>query len=418
MIDKNFRDAIALKWRALVSILIVNIFRRYTDMFKRTRLKIMIFITTTVMLLLVGTVGAIALSSYIEEYNQTVGADKNGLLELFEYSVPDEDAATKTDSEGDASKTRSEDAAAKTGNEDVIEKTSGEADLVKTGGEDSGEESGTERGYDHNSLPKKEMEAQLSIIKRFVGVLIRNTFRIGLVIVILVFSMSYFIAGWILKPLEESYKRQKQFISDAGHELKTPVATINANAELLYGDIGDNKWLDNIRYESRRMTDLIRQLLDLVRTETVKNIKEDVDLGRIVMGSALVYEGVAFEKGYLIETDIDDDIVIHADKGQMEQLIEILLDNAIDHASGDGAINISLKKDRSRVILSISNPGDEITDEDMKNLFERFYRADKAHSDNGHYGLGLAIAKAIVTSHKGSISVKSSDGINTFTVEL
>ena len=387
-------------------------------MFKRTRLKIMIFITTTVMLLLVGTVGAIALSSYIEEYNQTVGADKNGLLELFEYSVPDEDAAATTGSEGDASKTGSEDAAAKTGNEDGIEKTSGEAALEKTGGEDSGEESGTERGYDHSSLPRKDMEAQLSIIKRFVGVLIRNTFRIGLVIVILVFSMSYFIAGWILKPLEESYKRQKQFISDAGHELKTPVATIDANAELLYGDIGDNKWLDNIRYESRRMTELIRQLLDLVRTETVKNIKEDVDLGRIVMGGALVYEAVAFEKGYLIETDIDDDIVICADKGQMEQLAAILIDNAIDHASGDGAINISLKKDRSRVILSISNPGDEITDEDMKNLFERFYRADKAHSDNGHYGLGLAIAKAIVTSHKGSISVKSSDGINTFTVEL
>jgi signal transduction histidine kinase len=262
------------------------------------------------------------------------------------------------------------------------------------------------------------MEAQLSIIKRFVGVLIRNTFRIGLFIVILVFSLSYFIAGWILKPLEESYKRQKQFISDAGHELKTPVATIDANAELLYSDIGDNKWLDNIRYESRRMTELIRQLLDLVRTETVKNIKEDVDLGRIVMGSALVYEAVAFEKGYLIETDIDDDIVIHADKGQMEQLAAILIDNAIDHASGDGVINISLKKDRSRVILSISNPGDEITDEDMKNLFERFYRADKSHSDNGHYGLGLAIAKAIVTSHKGSISVKSGGGVNVFTVEL
>lgn len=369
-------------------------------MFKRTRLKIMIFITTTVMLLLVGTVGAIALSSYIEEYNQTVGADKNGLLELFEYSVPDEAAA------------------AKTGNEDGIEKTSGEAALEKTGGEDSGEESGTEWGYDHSSLPRNDMEAQLSIIKRFVGVLIRNTFRIGLFIVILVFSLSYFIAGWILKPLEESYKRQKQFISDAGHELKTPVATIDANAELLYGDIGDNKWLDNIRYESRRMTELIRQLLDLVRTETVKNIKEDVDLGRIVMGSALVYEAVAFEKGYLIETDIDDDIVIHADKGQMEQLAAILIDNAIDHASGDGAINISLKKDRSRVILSISNPGDEITDEDMKNLFERFYRADKSHSDNGHYGLGLAIAKAIVTSHKGSISVKSGGGVNVFTVEL
>ncbi len=373
MIDKNFREAIALKWRALVSILIVNIFRRYIDMFKRTRLKIMIFITTTVMLLLVGTVGAIALSSYIEEYNQTVGADKNGLLELFEYSVPDEDAAAKT---------------------------------------------GSEWGYDHSSLPRKDMEAQLSIIKRFVGVLIRNTFRIGLFIVILVFSLSYFIAGWILKPLEESYKRQKQFISDAGHELKTPVATIDANAELLYGDIGDNKWLDNIRYESRRMTELIRQLLDLVRTETVKNIKEDVDLGRIVMGSALVYEAVAFEKGYLIETDIDDDIVIHADKGQMEQLAAILIDNAIDHASGDGAINISLKKDRSLVILSISNPGDKITDEDMKNLFERFYRADKAHSNNGHYGLGLAIAKAIVTSHKGSISVKSGGGVNVFTVEL
>ena len=348
-------------------------------MFKKTRIKIMIFITTTVMLLLAGTVGAISLSSYIEEYNQTAGPGQGGLITLFEYD-------TKTDFEYPSE------------TDDTTQPPSYKEDMVDANRED--------------------IELQLSVIKRFVRVMIRNTFRIGIVIVIIVFILSYFISGWIIKPLEESYKRQKQFISDAGHELKTPVAAIEANAELLQGDVGENKWLENIRYESTRMTELIRQMLDLARTESVAPVKEEMNLSRIVMGSVLPYEGIAFEKGYEIIADIEEDISFTGDKGQMQQLSEILLDNAIDHAAGEGSIRISLQKEGSSVILSVSNPGEVIAKEDAINIFERFYRADKAHSANGHYGLGLAIAKAIVSAHKGTINVQSLNGENVFVVKL
>ena len=329
-------------------------------MFKRTRFKIMIFITLSVMLLLAGTAGAISLSSYIEQYNQTLG--------------PRQDT-------------------------------------------DSGR--GEDLPYGQTEqISQEEMEVQLSIIKQFVHVMIRNTIRVGIVIVIIVFILSYFIAGWILKPLEQSYKKQKQFISDAGHELKTPVAAIDANAELLHADIGDNKWLENIRYESGRMTELVRQLLDLARAESVQLQKENLDMSRLVMGSVLAYEGIAFEKGYVIETDIDNDIFVMGNRGQLEQLTEILVDNAIYHAIGEGPIRVSLKKEGMRIALNVSNPGPAIADEDMKNLFERFYRADKGRSDNGHYGLGLVIAKAIVTAHKGEIGIVNSNGRNSFFILL
>ena len=371
-------------------------------MFKRTRIKIMIFITTTVMLLLAGTVGAISLSSYIEEYNQTVGPNRNGLIEIFEYS-------DRYDSDLEDIENTTEQ-----GKDDYLEKTSEDESIY----DDVHAYEESEDEIYQKKATEEEINMQLAVIKRFVGVMIRNTFKVGIVIVIVVFILSYFIAGWILKPLEESYKKQKQFISDAGHELKTPVAAIDANAELLYGDIGDNKWLQSIRYESRRMTELIRQMLDLARTENVEVEKEKLDMSRLVMGSVLPYEGVAFEKGYEIETDIEEDVFYTGNRGQMEQLLAILVDNAIDHASGEGRIGISLHKEGSNIILNVSNPGEAISSEDAKNLFEGFYRADKAHTDNGHYGLGLAIAKAIVTSNKGHIDVMSMDGSNFFTVKL
>ncbi|MCR4901626.1 MAG: HAMP domain-containing histidine kinase [Butyrivibrio sp.] len=349
-------------------------------MFIKTRLKIMIFITMTVTLILVATIGAIYLSSYIEEYNQTVGQSENGILSLFEYGNFEDNGPPPLP-------------------EDL---------------------SGTDMPGQGNALAGREAAAtmEMSVIKRFVGVIIKNTFRIGGIIIVIVFISSYFIAGWIIKPVEESYKKQKQFISDAGHELKTPIAAIDTNAELLYSDIGENKWLESIRYESGRMNVLIRQMLDLARTENIEHKKEEMDLSRLITGSVLPYEGVAFEKGFIIDTKIEDDISFKGDKSQMEQLSAILIDNAISHAKGKGNIEVELKKEGGNIIFKVSNPGNPISDKDAKNLFERFYRADQSHTDTGHYGLGLSIAKAIVTRHKGNISVKSEEGINIFTVKF
>ncbi|MCR5101175.1 MAG: HAMP domain-containing histidine kinase [Butyrivibrio sp.] len=352
-------------------------------MFKKTRIKIMILITSTISLLLIATLFAISLTSYIEEYNQTSGHIESGFLSIFEYGSPPDINDTPPD---------------------------GLPELPE--GVTEGE------GYTPARLDENSVDLQLVAIKRFVRVMIKNMVRIGIFVIIIVFIASYFISGWIMKPLEISYKKHKQFISDAGHELKTPVAAIDINAELLAKDIGNNKWLDSIRYESRRMNEIVKQLLDLARAENVQPAKEEVNLSELVMGSVLPYEGVAFEKGYEMQTFIDSDIKYKCDRNQMEQLVAILTDNAISHSEGDGFIRIELTENSGHVYLKVSNPGKEISREDRDNLFERFYRSDKSHSDTGHYGLGLAIAKAIVDSHKGAIDVQCSEGKCEFIVKL
>ncbi|MCR5102492.1 MAG: HAMP domain-containing histidine kinase [Butyrivibrio sp.] len=354
-------------------------------MFKKTRIKIMILITSTISLLLIATLFAISLSSYIEEYNQTSGHIDSGFLSLFEYGGPPDI----------------------NGNENPPD------DLP-----DWPEEATEKEGFVPERLDESSVELQLVAIKRFARVMVKNMIRIGIFVIIIVFIASYFVSGWIMKPLETAYKKHKQFVSDAGHELKTPVAAIDINAELLAKDIGNNKWLDSIRYESRRMNELVKQLLDLSRVENVKPAKAKVDLSELVMGSVLPYEGVAFEKGYELETLIDTDIKYNCDRNQMEQLVAILTDNAISHAEGDGSISIGLTQKGGNIYLKVTNPGKEIPREDRDNLFERFYRSDKSHTDTGHYGLGLAIAKAIVDSHKGTIDVQCSNGECEFIVKL
>lgn len=285
--------------------------------------------------------------------------------------------------------------------------------------------------------------------------MIRNTLIFGAAALLLLFGISCYLAGRIVQPLEESYTRQKQFISDAGHELKTPISTINANAELLHREIGENLWLDNIQFENQRMKELVTQLLDLARTESVDPVWEDVDFSRIVMGGILPFESVAFDKGFLLDTDVVDNLHVLGDQRQLGQLISTLADNALAHAEKmyavdrsvdrglasaadeslnagtmggkDGSkshgktgndIRISLTRVKNNAVLRVSNPGREIPMEEREKIFERFYRSDISRELNGHYGLGLAIAKAIVTAHHGRISVDCKDGWTTFTAVL
>jgi signal transduction histidine kinase len=220
-------------------------------------------------------------------------------------------------------------------------------------------------------------------------------------------------------PLEESYEKQKQFISDAGHELKTPVSVVSANAELLEREFGDNQWLKNIQYENERMGLLIGQLLDLARTENVTPQLEQIDLSHIVAGEALPFESVAFEKGLELKTDISDNIKVTGNSTQLKQLVSILLDNAIKHTNDKGDVFCKLTKENNFAKISVINKGEEIPKEHREKLFERFYRVDTArNSESNHYGLGLAIAKAIVDSHKGKIEVLCYDGLVEFQVKI
>lgn len=258
-----------------------------------------------------------------------------------------------------------------------------------------------------------------TVINESALTLFRYTLIFGGLVLILFFFLSVFLARKIVRPLEESYQKQKQFISDAGHELKTPVSVVSANAELLSREIGDNQWLQNIQYENERMGMLVGQLLDLARTENVTPQMEHIDFSRLVAGETLPFESVAFEKGLMLNSNITKGIHLEGNSTQLKQLVSILLDNAIRHSKEQGEVYLSLTKEHDFAKLSVMNKGDEIPAEQRGQIFERFYRVDTARNgEDQHYGLGLAIAKAIVTSHKGRIEVQCYNGFVEFRVEI
>lgn len=249
--------------------------------------------------------------------------------------------------------------------------------------------------------------------------LFRYTLIFGGVALILLYFLSVHLARKIVNPLEESYERQKQFISDAGHELKTPISVVNANADLLAREIGENKWLSNIQYENERMGVLVGQLLKLARTEQVKPTMECIDFVHLTAGELLPFESVAFEKGITLSSHLEEHIQVMGNSTQLKQVVSILLDNAIRHCASPGEVYLSLSRNRGSAVLSVINKGEEIPEEIREKLFERFYRTDSARGDQeNHYGLGLAIAKAIVLSHKGRIKVLCYDGLVEFQVRI
>lgn len=248
--------------------------------------------------------------------------------------------------------------------------------------------------------------------------LLRNVLIIGGAAMAVLFFLSLFLSKRIIRPLEENDRRQKQFVSDASHELKTPVAVIGVNAEMLSGEIGENEWLANIRYENERMGGLVKQLLDLSRAENAEVPMEPVDLSRLVTGEVLAIESLAFDSGKTIRSDIEEGIRLTGNPTQLTQIASILLDNAIRHAAGD-EIGVSLKRQGHAAVLSVVNDGDEIPPDKLAHLFDRFYRADEARTDDGHhYGLGLSIAKAIAERHGGGITASCGGGKVRFTVSV
>ena len=257
-----------------------------------------------------------------------------------------------------------------------------------------------------------------TVINENAATLLRYTLIFGAAAIVVFFFLSVYIAKRIVRPLEDSFEKQKRFISDAGHELKTPVSVVSANAELLSREIGENQWLANIRYENERMGELVTQLLELARTESAAMQTELVDLSRLAAGETLPFESVAFEKGLTLESDLAPDIFVEGDGGKLKQLVSILLDNAVSHAEG-GTVKITLAKERSHAVLSVTNEGAALSSTQREHLFDRFYRIDEARSaDSNHYGLGLAIAKAICEAHRGHIEVGCRDGLVEFKAKI
>ena len=250
------------------------------------------------------------------------------------------------------------------------------------------------------------------------NVLLKQILIIGTVSTMVLLVVSVFISRRIVKPLEENDKRQKRFISDAGHELKTPIAVISANSELLKRQIGENEWLSNIDYENERMADLVKQLLFLSKAERGDIPKETLDFSKLVGGEVLPFETLAFEKGKRIEAETQRGLTVDGNQNQLRQLVSILLDNALSHGTGE-TVYLTLKKEKHTVVLAVSNDAEQLSAEQLAHLFDRFYRTDDARSEKGsHYGLGLSIAQAVVKAHGGDIRAEYKDGRAFFKVFL
>ena len=241
---------------------------------------------------------------------------------------------------------------------------------------------------------------------------------VGISVIVL---LSIFVSLWIVRPVEEAFNRQKQFISDASHELKTPIAVISANADVLESDIGENKWLNYIHSEAERMSKLINSLLTLTRMEmkSEKTVMNKFDICNAVMEVTMPFESVAFEKGILLECEPEEEILVNGNEEQLKQVVAILTDNAIKHCYEGGRVIVSAESVKNKCRICVKNNGEPIPPELRSKIFERFFRADESRSrEDNRYGLGLAIAKQIVENHKGSITVKYEDGFTVFEVLL
>ncbi len=226
----------------------------------------------------------------------------------------------------------------------------------------------------------------------------------------LVLILIFLLSKKAVKPIAESYEKQKQFITDANHELKTPLTLILANLDIAEAELGKNEWLDDIRSEGHRMTELVNQLVALSRMDEEGqplNVSE-VSLGELVSDTVAEFEPLAKERGKNLTASVDKEITYHGDESLLHRLMGVLMDNAVKYCDQGGEISVELHRGR-RVVLTVENTYAAVDELELNRLFDRFYRADKARTFTGGYGVGLSMAKAIVEKHKGEITAYKKD---------
>ena len=227
----------------------------------------------------------------------------------------------------------------------------------------------------------------------------------------LVLILIYFLSKKAVKPIAESYAKQKQFVTDANHELKTPLTLILANLDIAEAELGNNEWLDDIRSEGLRMAELVNQLVALSRMDEEGQTLHitEVALGALVADTVAEFEVLTEERGKTLTADIDSQLICHGDQALLQRLVGILMDNAVKYCDAGGEINVTLHRNR-RVILTVENTYAAVEEIELPRLFDRFYRTDKARRFTGGYGVGLSMAKAIAEKHKGEIIAYKKDG--------
>ena len=232
---------------------------------------------------------------------------------------------------------------------------------------------------------------------------------ISLICLVIVSAIIYFVSGKAVRPVTESYEKQKRFITDAGHEIKTPLAIINADSDVLISELGeDNEWLTDIKKQTGRLTDLTNELVYLSKMEEGSSTLkfEKISLSELAADQADSFSVLASSVNKELVSDIDKDVFINGDRKAVYELFSILLDNAIKYSPEGKTITLRCSgNDKASVIEVTNDTSDDMRSEDLANLFDRFYRTDASrNSETGGYGIGLSIAKAIVEAHRGKIT--------------
>ena len=236
---------------------------------------------------------------------------------------------------------------------------------------------------------------------------------------IIIYIIAKKVSKFIVKPVEDTFEKQKQFISDASHELKTPLAVIEANADVLENEVGNNKWMGYIQNEIESMDKLINELLLLAKIENVDNVKDykPFDLSKETEIIISMFESMAYEKGVKINSGIQENIMLNGNKEDIEHILSTLIDNAIKHTEPQKEVMVGVSKEKNDIVMQVKNIGDSIPEEEREKIFERFYRIDKSRNrKEKRYGLGLAIAKSTVQKYGGKIEVDCRDGVTIFRV--
>lgn len=224
---------------------------------------------------------------------------------------------------------------------------------------------------------------------------------------------AFFLSGFVIRPTRVAFEKQKAFIADAGHELKTPIAVIGANLDVLAPDMPGNRWLSYIREENERMSHLVKNLLYLAKDDAGRNKINfaEFDFTDAVRNSVLPFESTVFEEKKRLELGIREGLRFVGDEQQIKQVVVILVDNAVKNSEEGSTVRISAVAEKDKIILRVFNTGHGIKSEDLDKIFRRFYRSDSSRArKTGGYGLGLAIARTIAAVHKGTLTVDSKFG--------
>lgn len=249
-------------------------------------------------------------------------------------------------------------------------------------------------------------------ISNFRTVLV-TTISVSLLGLAAVFMLVVIFSRMVFRPVEESIQKQKRFITDASHELKTPLTIIDANTEVMEMESGESQWTKSTRKQIQRLSGLVQQLVTLSRLDEEKGLEEkcEFNLSEAVSECVQPYESLAQTREKNLTLNIEEDITYTGDERSIRQLAGILMDNAVKYSSENGNITLTLKKKGKKIFLEVYNDADDLPQGKLDVLFERFYRLDSSrNSGTGGSGIGLSVAKAIVQAHKGKITAENKNG--------